>query len=383
MRHNLPFSLLLILAFLAACAPSDEATNDAPADDAPAEITDTAETSEPESTTPTDRGDAVTVAEAWASPFDEADNVDSVAFWRAPDGASWIVATAKESDVLIVYDAATGAEVRRVGGPGADAGRLQRPNGVMIEGDLVFVTERDNHRVQVFRLPDFETVGLVGADALRRPYGLAVFPSPASGSDEGSTLELYVTDNYETADEQIPPDEELGERVKHFRLTIADEGVTGELVRAFGETEGEGRLPKVETLLADPENDRLLVADEEGGTFEVYRLDGTFVESWGEGHFHHEAEGLALRACDSSSGYWIATDQANDVSFFRVFDRDTFEYRGTFAGEVTANTDGVALTSQATDAFPAGAFFAVHDDQGVTAFDWRVIAEGLGLAGDC
>jgi 3-phytase len=32
--------------------------------------------------------------------------------------------------------------------------------------------------------------------------------------------------------------------------------------------------------------------------------------------------------------------------------------------------------------FPAGAFFAVHDDQAVAAFDWRDIASELGLT-DC
>jgi 3-phytase len=57
------------------------------------------------------------------------------------------------------------------------------------------------------------------------------------------------------------------------------------------------------------------------------------------------------------------------------------DYVGTFTGEATANTDGVAWTPQSFPGFPSGAFFAVHDDSAVSAFDWRDIVGALGL--DC
>ena len=378
MKRPTPFLLLLLALPLVGCPGAE--TTDAPTTDAAPEAPDVVDASD--ATPPNDRADAVTVAEAWLSPFDEADNVDSVAFWQGEtEGttASWIVATGKESHGLLVYDADTGALVRRVGGEGDGPGQFRRPNGIMIAGDLALVVERDNHRVQVLLLPAFEPRGMVGVDVLRRPYGATVF------EDEPGVLELYVTDNYETLDGEIPPPAELGERVKHFRVFAEAEGVSSELVRSFGDTEGLGVLTKVETLLVDDASGRLLIADEHetGMVLKVYTLDGQFTgETVGQGHFFHEAEGLALRYC-GESGYWIATDQAPDISLFRVFDHADFTYRGTFVGETTANTDGVTQTSMATDAFPNGAFFAVHDDQGVTAFDWWAIAEGLGLGGDC
>jgi 3-phytase len=38
---------------------------------------------------------------------------------------------------------------------------------------------------------------------------------------------------------------------------------------------------------------------------------------------------------------------------------------------------------EASPAFPAGAFYAVHDDQAVSAFDWGEIAQGLSLRRSC
>jgi 3-phytase len=66
-----------------------------------------------------------------------------------------------------------------------------------------------------------------------------------------------------------------------------------------------------------------------------------------------------------------------------VFDRVSLASLGAFAGRVTANTDGVWLQQGGTAAFPDGVFFAVHDDRGVAAFDWRDIARALGLRQRC
>ena len=371
--HSTRALFLALLLPLAACQGGEQATQEA---EAPA--ADPAVESPSAQDAPTELADKIHVAETWASSMNEADNVDSVAFWQGThegETVAWIMATGKASHDLIVYDANTGETVRRVGAPGAEPGQFQRPNGVMVLGNQVFVAERDNHRVQVMSLPNFDQPLLIGAEDLRRPYGLTVFEG------EAGAVEIYVTDNYETPEEEIPPPAELGERVKHFRLQADG---TSELVRSFGDTEGPGVLTKVETLLADPATNRLLIADEHETvlTFKVYDLEGNFTgEQFGEGHFFHETEGLALRTC-GDNGYWIATDQDPEVSLFRVFDRGG-EYKGTFYGEQTGNTDGVTHTSEATSAFPKGAFFAVHDDQGVTAFDWQEIVTGVGLEGDC
>lgn len=319
------------------------------------------------------------LAEVWETPRDTIDNIDSPAVWHGPGGEHWLIATAKETDVLVVSDASTGRVLRRVGGEGTAPGQMDRPNGVAVADDLLFLVERDNARVQVFRLPGFEPLGTYGERELVKPYGVAIVP------EGGGVYATYITDNYELSDDVIPPDSLLGERVRHYRVRVEGAAARAELVHTFGDTEGAGVLRVVESLAADPAHDRLLVAEEQEGAsmIKAYTLGGDFRgEIIGERFFPHQAEGIALYRC-GEQGYWIATDQGEAVNTFHVFDRVTLEPLGSFRGRTVLNTDGVALTQSPFPRFPSGAFFAVHDDGNVAAFHWSDIAGALGLRGDC
>jgi hypothetical protein len=74
-----------------------------------------------------------------------------------------------------------------------------------MHGDLVFVVERDNHRVQVFELPDFRPLGHFGTDELVKPYGLWV-----EGRAAGT---VFVTDNHD-----LGPERGLDQRLHRFRV---------------------------------------------------------------------------------------------------------------------------------------------------------------------
>ena len=318
------------------------------------------------------------IAERFLTARDERDNVDSPAIWHGPAGQHWLLATAKSTDVMLVYDAANGAFLQRFGGTGTGPGTFKRPNSVGIIGDVLLVVERDNHRVQVFQLPGFQHLGFIGEHTLRRPYGMTTFRVA------GDTCALYVTDNYETAAGGIPPDSLLGERVRQFRFGVQGGLLWSEEVRAFGERGGAGALRKVESLWADPAQDRLLVADELQLEVKIYTLAGQFTgQVLGQGIIRTEPEGIALYTCGADAGYWVVTDQNLQRNLFCVFDRKTLAFLGAFSGRITRNTDGVALTQVPFGPFARGAFFAVHDDGNVAAFGWEEIARTLGLRDDC
>jgi 3-phytase len=314
--------------------------------------------------------DTVTVAEAWSSKPDRADNVDSVAV-SVEHG--WVVATTKSTHQLLVLDASTGELVRRVGSEGPGLGEFRRPNGVAIIDDLVLVVERDNHRVQVLSLPEFEPLGAIGAEVLERPYGIAVAASHVA-------IDLWVTDNFELPEGDPTGNPRLAERVRRFRMVRIDGGISSELISSFGETQGEGALWKVETIAVDAANNVLLVVDETESRMgmRIYTLAGEYTgRNIGPEVFEAEPEGIRLWT-DGDAGYWVATDQHAKRTVFHLFDRTTFEHRGAIIGDLTANTDGIEVTSSAVGPFADGALFAVHDDRAVTAFDWRAISAALG-----
>lgn len=324
--------------------------------------------------------EAVVVPEAWISEGHVADNTDSLAVWHGPAGQHWLLATAKETHQVIVFDAGTGRELSRHGGFGSGPGQLSRPNGIAVAGDRVFVVERDNARVQMFSLPGFESLGTFGEAELTYPYGLAVVPDT---SGEGG-WRVWVTDAVMAVEDRPTPDE-MARRVRHYEVP----DTPGEVVLAatIGERDGPGAIRVAESILADPAHGRLFIAEELPSmtAIEIYGLDdGRWTgKTVGEGVFRHQAEGLALWSCPDGSGYLIGTDQADRRTRFLVFDRESLELVGAFEGERVANTDGVALDQRASDAFPAGAFFAVHDDQAAAAFEWRQVARSLGGGTDC
>lgn len=314
----------------------------------------------------------VVVAETFRSPDFAGDNIDSLAVW-APRG--WLLATAKSTDSVLVLRAGDGVLLNRIAGRGEGLGQLQRPNGVAVVDDLLLVVERDNRRVQVFSLPELRPLGFVGQDVLRYPYGIAAY-----ASDEGR-YEVYVTDSSQRSGQSAPSPEELGERVRHFRIEMAGDTLLAQLVRSFGETSGEGMLHIVESIAVDPAHNRLLLADEDAGQrdIKVYDLDGRFTgERLGRGLFAAEPEGIALVPV-GSDGFWITTDQQKTLTVFHLFDRRSLAFVGSFTGRRVANTDGIVTATGPIEGFAGGVLYAVDDDQAIAAFSWPAIARALRL----
>ncbi|NBB77133.1 MAG: phytase [Bacteroidetes bacterium] len=322
------------------------------------------------------------LTEAFHTDRDQGENVDSPAVWHGPSGEHWLLATAKEGHSILVFDAADGSFLKRVGSEGASEGEFQRPNGIAVIDDLMLVVERDNARVQIFTLPGLNFAGFIAHEDLRYPYGLTVDKNSHGG------YELYVSDNYNPALEGYPPEEELDERIHHYRFWLNDDQmVQFETVRLFGEIHGPGILHKVESIFMDRHYNRLLVADEAYSerTIKIYDLEGNFTgEMIPNDYFTSEPEGITLYSCSDGSGYWIMTDQHQSPdNIFQVFDRESLEYMGGFSGEITRNTDGIWLTQRSFGPFDKGAFYPVHDDGSITAIGWSDIARALNLDRDC
>ena len=329
----------------------------------------------------------VTLKEFFFTSRNEAEDVDSPAVWHGPNGEHLLFATAKASHSVGVYDAQNGAFIRRLGGQGHLAGQFNRPNGISVVDNLMLVVERDNRRIQVFSLPDMVSLTSFGSEVLRNPYGLFV-----QKEDDGEYI-VYVTDNYETAEEEVPPPDQLGDRVRVFELAVEGNVAEGELTEdrpsSIGATSGAGVLNIVESIYGDLAHNRLMIGDEYmdapgGKNIKVYDFAGNFTgETIGDGVFQYQPEGIALYSCDDGSGYWIFTDQGKAANYFHLFDRQTLSFVGTFEGEVTLNTDGVWLSQKALPRFPQGVFYAIDNDGNVAAFSWAEIAGPLGLKTGC
>ena len=277
------------------------------------------------------------INEVFFTSRNHVENVDSTAVWLGPNGQQWLLSSTKATHSILVEDASNGAFIKRVGGLGSQLGQFNRPNGVWVIDDLLFVVERDNRRVQVMALPSFSAIGTFAEEELVNPYGLYV-----RGIGDG-LYEAYVTDNYETADESIPENSKLGERVAVYEVEV--EGVSDgtmdfDFVRFIGETSGDGALRIVESIYGDPENGNLLIAEEDNehatSGFKVYDFDGNYQDRiLAKGSILGQSEGIALVPGKGSGGFWICTDQGMRQNVYRVFDRQSLDFLGAFEGSYT------------------------------------------------
>ena len=327
----------------------------------------------------------VAVRERWISAaLPETAVLDSPAAWVAPDGRVQVLVSAKGGQWIQRFDGATGAVLDAVGGPD----RFAHPNGLSVFGDRLLVVERDRARVQVLSLPELAPLAQFGEDVLRSPYGLWVHEFAPD------RLEVLVTDSdmlpppVPGARPVVPPLPALAQRIKRFAVEDIDtDAPQARLLGSFGDTGEAGALRMVESIWGDLQHDRLLIAEEDdqtGAALRVYDMAGRYTgRDVGAGVYQAQAEGIALWACGDGSGYWIGVDQFPDRTVFRVFDRESLDYLGAFAGATTANTDGIWLHAASSEAFPRGVLYAVHDDRALAAFDWRDIAAALELRADC
>ena len=323
----------------------------------------------------------VVVAEAFLTPMTPDDNVDSPALWLDGEGRAVLLATAKASGRLMRYDGDTGAAAGVVGEKGSGPGQFDRPNGIFVADDLVFVVERDNRRVQVLRLPAMAPVGSFGQEELQQPYGIWL-RSAGARRYEVLVSDAYMDGEDARGEDILPPLDQLDRRLRRYQVEVRGGALHAKPAGNVGDTGQAGAIRIPESVWGDPTHDRLLVAEEDtavGTSVRVYNLSGRYQGSdIGRGVFKAQAEGIALWQC-GEEGYWITTDQFNDRSLFHVWDRRSLRHVGAFAGNTVANTDGVWLHQGATARFPLGVFYAVHDDMGVGAFDWRDISRALDL----
>ena len=323
------------------------------------------------------------VAEVFLTPMTPEDNVDSPALWVDGDGKAVLLATAKASGRLMQYDGDTGALRGVVGAKGSGAGQFDRPNGIFVIDDLVFVVERDNRRVQVLRAPAMAPLGSFGQDTLQQPYGLWL-QRVAPGRYDVLVSDAYMAGEDAGGNEIVPPLAQLDRRLRRYEVVVDGTSLQSRLAGTIGDTSAAGAIRIPESVWGDPAHDRLLVAEEDtrsGTALREYDMAGRYRgRDIGLGVFKAQAEGIALKQCKDGSGYWITTDQFKDRSLFHVWDRRSMAHVGAFAGKVVGNTDGIWLHQGATPRFPQGVLYAVHDDMGVGAFDWRDIAAALKLA---
>lgn len=278
----------------------------------------------------TEFGAITTLAPAVTTPADKGAPISGATAWSGA-GRGLIIGAVPSRNALRVFDASSGALLQTVAPEGDEA--FDQPHRLHVIDDLLLVAERESGRIHLLQLPDFALL-LTFGDGDDQPLNRAQSMWAVRMADWG--YHLYVTDNYDVSG-AAQNNSELRRRVKQYALSKGALGWSARSIRAFGEPSGDGQLYQVDALAGDATDRLLLIADidtRDARRIRVYGVDGRYAgRSAGGGVFRSSISGLTLMTCgeESQEGLWLATDGGNNGHYLHTFDRDTLDYRMSFA----------------------------------------------------
>lgn len=283
-------------------------------------------------------------------------NVDSIAFWEAPDPAeSLMIVSSKGNESIEVYQYPFTSERTTI-----SCG--QESNGVWVDQgrDVLYITERNSSNVCAYDLP-----------ALQKNDALS-FSTAATENFSEPNLAMLVL-----------PDGQRRIYVSYDDIVFYHDAETGKNLGEFMPSKG------LETMVGDDYYQALYITDEnERSGIYIYDPDGNSTGSnfGSRAIFESDAEGISVYQCpstgaaDNGEGLIIVSDQKEGITDFEVFNRKTKEHLGTLNISGVSNTDGIASTQQASPEYPSGLLAVINDDTSTVGVGWDTILEKTGLS---
>ncbi|HLS30163.1 MAG TPA: phytase [Flavobacteriaceae bacterium] len=309
-------------------------------------------------------------------------DTDDPAIWIHPEnsGSSLIIGTDKDPENGGLYAFDLNGKIQQTHLGLKTANNVDVAYGLNLNGqevDIAVATERYEHRLRVFSLPDLAPIDGGGIpvfedeedDDYRQAMGIALYTRPSDqaifaivsrkkGPEEGY-LEQYLLQSNENGQ------------------------VTGELVRTFGKYSGK---KEIEAIAVDDKLGYVYYADEQAGIRKYFanpEKGNQELAFFGQGDFEKDQEGIAIYEVTDNTGYIIVSDQ--EANLFNVYPREGTEnaphnHKKINSFELSTNrTDGIEVTDQTLPDFPYGMFVAMSDDKTFHYYNWQELAERFGL----
>lgn len=242
----------------------------------------------------------------WKTVCNKKQNLDSITHWNND-----ILITSKDTHSILCYDKDTGKFKYNIGEKGFNYDKFNRPNGITILGDYLFVIERYNKRCQVFDMKQKKSIAFFGFKKLENPYGI-------TGLIYENQYIIFITDN------------ELDVILK-FNLKINNNEIQKIKSSVFIELPGAS----LESILVDDKNQRLLVANENKKKIKIFDYDGILINEI-TNIFEGDPGGIAM-----TNDNYIFTDQTDNKTYLHIYDKQNIKYQYSYNNSLLSNTDSI------------------------------------------
>jgi len=244
----------------------------------------------------------------WKTPCDYKLNLDSITHWKND-----ILVSSKSTHFILGFNKDTGKLKYKIGGKGNDYDEFNRPNGILVLGDYLFVVERDNKRCQIINMNNKKSIAFFGLTKFKKPYGI-------TGIMFKSQYIIFITDN---------------ELKTIFKYNIKINKNTNKIKKIKSYIYMELSGTDLESILLDHENKKLLVADEKYNKIRIFDYNSVLIHEI-TNIFKGEPEGIAM-----TDKEYIFTDQLDDTTYFHVYNKKTMQYLYSYNNSLVSNTDGI------------------------------------------
>ena len=104
----------------------------------------------------------------------------------------WLFVLSEDSNKVFILNALSGKYITSLGSHGDKVGQFDTPTDISIYDNFLFILEKDNHRVQIFSLPDLKFIGIIGEVELTQPKCIETIKLK---KDNKNYCCVYVGDN--------------------------------------------------------------------------------------------------------------------------------------------------------------------------------------------
>ena len=289
-------------------------------------------------------------------------NIDSIAFWEAPDARQTLVlVTAKRNSLVEVWKYPfVGNEQKPITHPSFGKSPV---NGIAVdqETNLLYVAiSKPASTVSVFNLPQKAFISSIN----KKGWDLKSEPNLALLKLNNNLKKLYTS-----ADDVVYiHNAKTGKYLGEFNPVRDVEAMAGDNF--------------YQILYIPDENDRtgVYAYDSEGSLFAKNgkRRFGSknVFQSDGEGILVYP---ITINNKDTGEGFIVVADQRKHLTDFEFFDRQTWAHLGSLRIKGVSNTDGIASTQRFLPDYPKGLFVAVNDDRTLVFVGWKKILKAIGF----
>jgi len=255
----------------------------------------------------------------WKTVCDNNLNIDSITSWQ-----KYILVSSKDQHKILCYNKNNGKLEFSIGEKGYDYDKFNRPNGLTVIGNYLFVIERNNKRCQIINMKTRKSMSFFGYKKLEQPYGI-------SGFLHKDQYIIFISDN-------------KLDKIFKFNIVIENNEIKKISSSIFIELPGSS----LESLLIDYNNERILIAQEERKKIKIFNYDKILIKEINN-IFEGQPEGITM-----TNNNYIFTDQNDDKTFFHVYDKNSLEYKYSINNNLIKNTDGIH--------FEDGYLYAIDND---------------------